>query len=122
MNPIAAAYAWWEGIPAPIREPIRSATVSASFTVQTAFWMLLGAAAQDGHCTSPADFAGYAWTHSWGCLIAVLLPTAYRAKQGFDAATKTVSTDASFSTPQPPPPQRIASVEPTIDTPPQKGT
>jgi hypothetical protein len=83
---IARAYAWWEAIPAPVREPIKSACVSAGWTLQTAFWMLFGSASQDGHNTSPADFAGYAWTHGWGIFVGILLPTAYRARQGYSAA------------------------------------
>ena len=108
MNPFAVVYSWWEGIPSPIREPIRSAAVTVGLSTQLTFWLLFGAAAQDGHLTSPLDFIGYCWTHAWGAVVGILLPIAYRSRQGFASATKTMTTDSYVSVPIVAPPKEGA--------------
>ena len=109
MNPFAALYAWWNAIPAAIREPIRSAAVSGSWTVQTAFWVLLGAASSDGANDTPQHFLQYIGGHYWGVIVGILLPTAYRARQGFLAATSVVQSSAATSIPNPVPPAEIVA-------------
>jgi hypothetical protein len=80
----------WQGLPASVREPIRSGLVSFAFSVQTAGLVLIGAAAQAGDVGSPGDLLHYVHDHWWGVTIALILPTAYRARQGAIRASNTV--------------------------------
>jgi hypothetical protein len=111
-NPFAWAYDQWNGIPAPIREPIRSAAVSAAFGLSTAIATLWGA-----YFADHSDWAGFfrylASPHSVGA-IAVCIAAAYRARQGFRAATQTVSTSAAVSVPQPAPPAKIVAIDTVV--------
>lgn len=81
----------WQQIPPSIREPIKSAVVSISLALQTAFFVLLGAAVQAGQADSPSDFLHYACKHWWGVAIGLVLPAYYRAQQGRRAAENTVA-------------------------------
>ena len=83
MNPVA----WWESLPASVREPCKSATVATGMGLQNGALVLVGAAAADGHLTSPLDLVTYCAGHWWGVAVGVLLPAAYRARQGFIAST-----------------------------------
>ena len=80
----------WNDLPPAIREPIKSAVVAIAISVQTCFFALLGAAVQAGAAGSPQDLLCYIWTHAWGVAIGIILPAAYRARQGRVAAENTV--------------------------------
>lgn len=82
--------AYWAGLPAEIREPIRSAIVAMALALQTALLVLVGAAAQAGSIASPGDLWAYIGSHWWGVAIGFVLPAAYRARQGRVAAINTV--------------------------------
>ena len=81
---------WWQNLPASIREPVKSAAVSAFFALQTAFLVLVGAAAQAGQIGSPQELVHYFVTHWWGVAVGLVLPAAYRARQGRVVAASTV--------------------------------
>lgn len=82
--------AWWLALPTAIRNPIQSGLVATAFSVQTAFLVLVGAAAQAGAVASPGDLLAYVGSHWWGVAIGFVLPAAYRARQGSIAAANTV--------------------------------
>lgn len=81
----------WQRLPPSVREPIKSAIVAIAISVQTCFFALLGAAVQAGAAGSPQDLLCYIWTHAWGVAIGIILPAAYRARQGRVAAQNTVN-------------------------------
>jgi hypothetical protein len=83
-------WARWESIPTAIREPIKSGFIASFFALQTAFLVLVGAAAQAGQIGTPVELTHYFCTHWWGVAIGLLLPAAYRARQGKVAADNTV--------------------------------
>jgi hypothetical protein len=103
-NPFQAAYDFWFGIPAPIREPIRSAAVSTAWGLQIGACTLVGAGIVEGYASSPQALAGYCVTHWWGTFVGLIGPALYRARQGRLAATSVVVTSAATSTPNPAPP------------------
>jgi len=115
VNPFAALYDFYNGIPAPIREPARSAVVSSAWGLQGAVVTLIGAAAADGQAGSPGSTWHYLLLHWWGAALGIILPAYYRAQQGFKASTQTVSTSSSVSVPQPPPPAKIVEVSTVVD-------
>ena len=84
-------WTWWAGLPASVREPIKSAIISASLALQTAFLVLTGAAAQAGQIGDPGTLLHYYSAHWWGVAVGLVLPAAYRARQGRVAAENTVS-------------------------------
>ena len=83
-------WVWWQSIPLAIREPIKSAAVSTGLTLQTAFWILIGGAIQNGFAGSPGAVAHYFLASWWGVAIGILGSAAYRARQGHIAAENTV--------------------------------
>lgn len=84
-------WAYWQSLPSAIREPIKSGIVATSFALQTGCFVLLGAAVQAGQADTPADTLAYFAGHWWGVAIGILLPAAYRARQGRVAAENTVN-------------------------------
>jgi hypothetical protein len=80
----------WTSLPPAIREPIRSGFVAISIALQTAFFVLVGAAAQAGQIGTPTELLHYGCTHWWGVAVGLVLPAAYRARQGRVAADNTV--------------------------------
>ena len=96
----------WESIPPPIREPIKSAIVASFFALQTAFLVLVGAAAQAGALGSPAELVQYITSHWWGVAIGFVLPAAYRARQGSIAANSTVQLPSGAKAVITPPPTK----------------
>lgn len=97
----------WQSLPPTVREPCRSAIVASTFALQTAFLVLVGAAAQAGAVGSPAELFHYICTHWWGVALGFVLPAAYRARQGSVAANSTV---------------QLPSGAVAVITPPPKGT
>lgn len=95
----------WQSIPTSIREPIKSAIVAASLALQTAFLVLVGAAAQAGALGSPAELIHYIGSHWWGVAIGFVLPAAYRARQGSVAAASTVQLPSGAIAVITPPPK-----------------
>lgn len=84
-------WVWWQSLPSQIREPVKSAVIATTLSAQTAFWVLLGAAVQAGSANDPQTLLTYFWNHAWGVAIGVVLPAAYRARQGRIAAENTVA-------------------------------
>jgi hypothetical protein len=84
-------WAWWGGLPASIREPLKSAIVATGIALQTAFFVLLGAAVQAGQAGDPLTLLRYFWAHAWGVAIGILLPAAYRARQSSVNTANTVN-------------------------------
>jgi hypothetical protein len=88
-SPFVALYAAWMSVPAPMREPIKSFTVSAFFGSLTAIGTLGSAYFTDHPWRSIASyyaFASYlASPHALGA-IALAIGAAYRARQGLKAA------------------------------------
>jgi hypothetical protein len=73
-------------LPAPWRGSISNATSSVLLTGQTAFWVLLGCAAAANAVDTPGDTLHYFSNHWYGIMIGIILPTAYRARQGYEHA------------------------------------
>jgi hypothetical protein len=92
VNPFAAAYKFWMGIPTPIREPFTSAVVSGAFGLQTVVLTLFGAAIADGAARTPGATLAYFLGHWWGALLGIIVPAAYRARQAADRVSNTVLT------------------------------
>lgn len=104
LNPFARIYAFWQGIPAPMRGPIRAAAVASSLTVYTVVATLLGVGITTGEC---CNSAGQTWNylsgHWWAAVIGLFLnPSPYfRAYQGYKTATSVVHTEGATSRPNP---------------------
>lgn len=81
----------WQRLPPETKEPIKSAIVSTGLALQTAAFALLGAAVQAGEASDPGALARYFIAHWWGVAIGLILPAAYRARQGKIAAENTVN-------------------------------
>ena len=81
----------WNSIPPAIREPIKSGFVAIGISLQTAFFVLLGAAVQAGAAGDPGTLLQYFWAHAWGVAIGILLPVAYRTRQSKITAENTVN-------------------------------
>jgi hypothetical protein len=71
-------------------EPLKSALFSAALALQTALLTLVGAAAAEGHVSSPADLWAYLVGHWWAALLGIVLPAAYRARQKSIAVANTI--------------------------------
>ena len=95
----------WNALPSSIREPVKSAIIASGIALQTAFLVLVGAAAQAGQIDSPATLAHYFCTHWWGVAIGLILPAAYRARQGHIAANSTVQLPSGATAVITPPPK-----------------
>ena len=95
----------WNTVPSAIREPIKSAIVASFFALQTAFLVLVGAAAQAGQVGSPAELLHYCCTHWWGVALGFILPAAYRARQGRVASVSTVQLPSGAKAVITPPPK-----------------
>lgn len=87
----------WSTLPSSVKEPLKSAAVATALSIQTAFLVLVGAAAQAGQVGSPGDLAAYVASHWWGVAIGFILPAAYRARQGATAAANTVQLAGGVS-------------------------
>jgi hypothetical protein len=114
QNPFAAAYAFYLGIPAPIREPVKSAFVSFSLTAQALLFALYagyGVLCVQTHVAQTLGGFLVFCASAWFAVFGAMLNAAYRARQGFRSATQTVVTTASTSIPNPQPPQKIVAVE-----------
>jgi hypothetical protein len=91
MNVVAL----WQGLPAAWQEGIRRASVSAGLSLQTGFLVLVGAAAQANQVGSPGALFHYILGNWWSVAIALILPLAFRARQGVVAAANTVTLGPS---------------------------
>jgi hypothetical protein len=81
----------WQLLPSQVRSPIKSGLVATFFALQTAFLVLVGAAAQAGQIGDPLTLLHYFSAHWWGVAVGLVLPAAYRARQGRVAAENTVN-------------------------------
>jgi len=112
VNPFAAIYAWWLSIPTAIREPLKSATLSAYHGLLTALGTAAGIAFSAGQLDSPQH--AFAWLEQswWGILIGFLVGGGYsaqfRARQANVRVANTVQlgdgVSAVFTKSQPPAP------------------
>ena len=84
-------WVWWQSLPSQVRSPIKSALVAIGISLQTAFLVLTGAAAQAGQIGDPLTLLHYFSAHWWGVAVGLVLPAAYRARQGRVAAENTVN-------------------------------
>ena len=117
MNPIAALYAFWMGIPAPVREPIKSAVVSFSWSLQNlAAGLYAGYVVLQNNLGQPQTFGGFLHfvAQTWFVTAAGLLAAAYRARQAHDRVNNTVPVasggSAVLSAAPPPSPETATMV------------
>jgi hypothetical protein len=108
-NPLARIYAWWMAVPPQIREPFKSAVVSAALGLVTAVSALSSAYfASDGNQWNWKGFIPYLFSpHSVGA-IAVAIAAIYRARQAKVRVDNTVTlrsgAEATIIKPAPQPP------------------
>lgn len=96
MNPLAALYGSWMGVPAAVREPVRSAVVSLGFGLQNiAFALYGGYAVYAGELHVDQSLHGFLafCGKAWFVTLGATLSAAYRAKQSAKNVANTIALD-----------------------------
>jgi hypothetical protein len=106
VNPFAALYAFWLGIPTPMREPFKKAVVSLVMTALTVYGTLQ--ALSTDPTANPLHLSLWVFVKAGfiGSFIVAVLNGGVRAAQGYQAAV-----DPQSAVPKPVPPATVAVVE-----------